>query len=103
MRRYLHTVVHGSDEFETRNAFLVAHHPDIFRVFAVTHTKAIGLTLCQTLLCATTVDIVQPDTPWNGEKEVKAGMNCSPTFLGYHGIEVGNPTQSLILWSFAKH
>lgn len=63
---YLVTAALG--EFEAWNASGAAGHSDVFWMFAVRHSKAVGLTLCQALLCTTAVYVVQPDLAWN-EKE----------------------------------
>lgn len=69
MWTHLLTVGLVPDELEAWNALLVAHHPDIFWMFAVRHSKAIGFTLSQTLLSTGAVHIVKPDTAWNRKSE----------------------------------
>lgn len=56
-------------EFEAWNASGAAGHADIFWMFAVGHSEAVGLTLCQALLCTTAVHVVQPDLAWNDKDE----------------------------------
>lgn len=50
------------DELVAWNALLVTYHPNIFRVFAVRHTKTVGLTLSQALFSTSAVHVVEPDT-----------------------------------------
>lgn len=58
MGTYLLAVGLVPDELEAWNSLLRAHHSDIFRMFAVRHSKAIGLTLSQTRLSTGAVHIV---------------------------------------------
>ena len=57
------------DELEPWNALLGARHSDIFWMFAVRHTEAIGLTLSKALLSTSAVQVVEPDTAWNIERQ----------------------------------
>ena len=69
MRTHLATMGLVPDELEAWNALLVAHHPDILWMFAVWHSKAVGLTLSQTLLSASAVHVVEPNTTCSGEEQ----------------------------------
>lgn len=44
-----------------------AHHPQIFRVFAVVHTPAIVFAVFYGLLCSFATHIIHPDRPWERE------------------------------------
>lgn len=56
-------------KFEAWNASWAARHPNIFWMFAVRHSKAIGLTLSQALLCTSAMHVVQPDMAWNDREQ----------------------------------
>lgn len=75
------------DKLEAWNALGGADHSDIFWMFAVRHSKPIGMTLSQALLSTKAVHIVQPDTTWikgRGECEQKISCCC---FLGYTVVQ----------------
>lgn len=57
MSNYLVTVA-LLGEFEAWNASGAARHSDVFRMFAVRHSKAIGRTLSQALLCTSAMHVV---------------------------------------------
>lgn len=56
-------------KFKAWNASWAARHPNIFWMFAVRHSKAIGLTLSQALLCTSAMHVVQPDMAWNDREQ----------------------------------
>lgn len=62
-------------EFEAWNASGAARHSNIFWMFAVRHSKAIGPTLSQALLCTSAMHVVQPDMTWS-DKEQGWKMNA---------------------------
>lgn len=65
---YLSAAGQVLDELEARDSPLRARHADVFRVLAVRDAKAVGLTLCQALLAAVAVQVVEPNMAWNGER-----------------------------------
>lgn len=65
---YLSAAGQVLDELEARDSPLRARHADVFWVLAVRDAKAIGLTLCQALLAAVAVHVVEPNMAWNGEQ-----------------------------------
>lgn len=66
---YLSVVGQVLDELEARNPPLRAHHAHVFWMLAVRDAQAVGVTLCQALLAAAAVHVVEPNTAWNGEQQ----------------------------------
>lgn len=62
---YLSTAGLVLDELEAWNSPLRAHHTDVFRMLAVRDAEAVGVTLCQALLAAAAVHVVEPNMAWN--------------------------------------
>lgn len=81
MGSYLITVGQVLEELEAWNSPLGAHHSNIFWMFAVRHTKAIGLALSQALLSTSAVHVVKPDTAWNGEWQTDVYCNAYKILL----------------------